>query len=254
MAEDLDLLREYESEAMERIQAMEESLLVLADDPGSVPALNDLFRQAHTLKGNSGFIGFSGVVALCHGLEDALGNIRKTQRRLTTEEVASFFATVDAIKRETSANLDATKKAESGPEATDRGNDLAGDNSTGVVAAVLGQVLVGFPIECVREICLAPRISRVLHSKAWLRGLANVRGEIIPVVNTSVILGFACQKAGRFLVVVENHREMTGVEVDRLIGVRSAGRLDGAADGPLWRGKTGEGAITVISDVHRLCA
>jgi len=253
MAEDADLLREYESEAFERVQAMEESLLTLAREPASIPALNDLFRHVHTVKGNSGFVGFNGVVALCHSLEDTLGGIRKAGRPLTTEEITSFLGTVDSIRRELKASLEVAEKEAANGQLTDTADEQQSLGSSGIVAAFVDQCLVGFPIDSVSEICLLPRIATVLHAKEWLRGLANVRGDIIPVVSLGGVLGVCERKARRFLVVVESHAEKVGIEVDRLVGVRRVTRAGGDVGGAYWRGKIDEGPITILADIHRLC-
>lgn len=49
--------------------------------------------------------------------------------------------------------------------------------------------LVAIPTDVVREILMAPRTSRIPGAPAQVRGVANIRGEVMPVVDLRVRLG-----------------------------------------------------------------
>jgi twitching motility protein PilI len=65
-------------------------------------------------------------------------------------------------------------------------------------------------------------ITRVPGAKAWIRGLANVRGQLLPVVDLRAFLGGGVTTIGRGArVLVANHREVpAGLLVDEVQGFR----------------------------------
>ena len=66
---------------------------------GQVPAerVHELFRSAHSLKGAASSAGVAPVEAVCHRLEDALGQLRDGALRPDSEALEPLFAAVDAI-------------------------------------------------------------------------------------------------------------------------------------------------------------
>lgn len=65
-------------------------------------------------------------------------------------------------------------------------------------------------------------ITRVPGAKAWIRGLANVRGTLLPVVDLRAFLGGGVTSITRGArVLVANHREVpAGLLVDEVQGFR----------------------------------
>lgn len=76
--------------------------------------------------------------------------------------------------------------------------------------------------EDVREVLMPPSVTRVPGSRAWIRGLANVRGQLLPIVDLRSFLGQEeppVNKQNRTLVV--NHEEIpAGLIVDEILGFR----------------------------------
>jgi twitching motility protein PilI len=75
----------------------------------------------------------------------------------------------------------------------------------------------------VREVLMVPSsLTRVPGSKAWIRGLANVRGHLLPVVDLRAFLGAGSGGAGRTArVLVLNDGEFpVGLIVDEVYGFR----------------------------------
>lgn len=48
-----------------------------------------------------------------------------------------------------------------------------------------------FPVDVGREVVAPPTVSRIPNTPSWLRGLANVRGSLVPVVDAAAVLGIA---------------------------------------------------------------
>ncbi|WP_260961290.1 chemotaxis protein CheA [Pseudomonas citri] len=64
------------AEAREQLQAMEESLLQLENDPADDDAIGAIFRAAHTIKGSAGLFGLEPIVSFTHIVEDVLDRLR----------------------------------------------------------------------------------------------------------------------------------------------------------------------------------
>lgn len=74
-----------------------------------------------------------------------------------------------------------------------------------------------------REIMGVPApLTRVPGSREWIRGLANVRGQLLPVIDLRQYLGSGVTQPGRNTrVIVVNHREIpAGLIVDEVLGFR----------------------------------
>lgn len=81
----------------------------------------------------------------------------------------------------------------------------------------------------VREVLPVPeQLTRVPGGKSWLRGIANVRGQLLTVVDLRAFLGAGGSmpdRKGRILVVAS--REVpTGLVVDEVVGFRRFGMDD----------------------------
>lgn len=72
-----ELLEDFHLEARERLDSVEELLLSLAsqDESARRESMNQARRELHTLKGNSGMMGFSELQELAHGMEDRVDEL-----------------------------------------------------------------------------------------------------------------------------------------------------------------------------------
>ncbi|MFB6105663.1 MAG: ATP-binding protein [Halobacteriaceae archaeon] len=92
-----DYLEAFVRESEESITALNNSLLALEDDPDDEEAMEEIFRTAHTLKGNFGAMGFEDASDLAHAVEDLLDAIRSDDLAITPEVMDLVFAGVDEI-------------------------------------------------------------------------------------------------------------------------------------------------------------
>jgi len=86
-----------------------------------------------------------------------------------------------------------------------------------------------------REILGIPAtLARVPGAKSWIRGLANVRGQLLPVVDLRSFLGGGVTPSNRVArVLVANHREVpAGLLVDEVLGFRKFADGDFVGDVP----------------------
>ena len=72
-------------ESHEHLQQLNDGLLSLEDNMEDLSVINDIFRNAHTLKGMSATMGYNKIAELTHEMEDVLDMLRHEQLKLTEE-------------------------------------------------------------------------------------------------------------------------------------------------------------------------
>lgn len=73
------------------------------------------------------------------------------------------------------------------------------------------------PPDAGREVVLPPTVSRLPHLPVWLLGITNVRGMLVPVVDTARALEVEHDaSARRFLMIFNYGKEVFGLLVDGL--------------------------------------
>ncbi|MFH1138978.1 MAG: hybrid sensor histidine kinase/response regulator [Pseudomonadota bacterium] len=85
MIDDRELSSLFEDECRERFQNLDDGLLLLEKNQEDQQVLQDLFREAHSLKGTARMLGLSGLEKTAHAFEDVLGSIKKGEITLTPE-------------------------------------------------------------------------------------------------------------------------------------------------------------------------
>jgi two-component system chemotaxis sensor kinase CheA len=85
-------------ESEEEITKLNNSLLELESDPENREAMDQIFRTAHTLKGNFGAMGFEDASSLAHAMEDLLDEMRDGDMSVTPDVMDLIFRGVDEIE------------------------------------------------------------------------------------------------------------------------------------------------------------
>jgi twitching motility protein PilI len=86
-----------------------------------------------------------------------------------------------------------------------------------------------------REVLGVPTgTTRVPGAKGWIKGLANVRGQLLPVIDLRQFLGSGITPITRNTrIVVVNHREIpAGLLVDEVLGFRRFAESEFTGDAP----------------------
>ncbi|HXW75086.1 MAG TPA: chemotaxis protein CheW [Steroidobacteraceae bacterium] len=86
-----------------------------------------------------------------------------------------------------------------------------------------------------REVLGVPAsTTRVPGAKSWIKGLANVRGQLLPIVDLRQFLGSGVTPITRNTrIVVVNHREIpAGLLVDEVLGFRRFAESEFSGDAP----------------------
>ena len=98
MSDNSEFIAEFLIESSENLDQLDKDLLALEADPADPQRLASVFRTVHTIKGNSGFFGFSKLGAIAHSGEHLLGKLRDGKLRLDGPVAAVLYAMVDAIR------------------------------------------------------------------------------------------------------------------------------------------------------------
>ena len=73
---DADLTELFRDESAQRLDQMDTALLAVESGAAGAETIDSLFRNAHTIKGAAGMLGFDDVRALAHAAEDVLASVR----------------------------------------------------------------------------------------------------------------------------------------------------------------------------------
>ncbi len=87
----------FVAESEEGITELNNALLALESDPEDAEAMDQIFRTAHTLKGNGAAMGYDSVSDLAHELEDLLDEVRAGEIDVTPELMDLLFEGVDYL-------------------------------------------------------------------------------------------------------------------------------------------------------------
>lgn len=102
------------------------------------------------------------------------------------------------------------------------GQMVAGQDAWAGVTVRVGEDRFLIPQDQVREVVELPGYSRVPGARAWLLGVSNVRGELVPVVNLKSLLFDEATSIdlNSRIVVVKHDKAAIGFLVDRVEGLR----------------------------------
>ncbi|MBQ6781134.1 MAG: chemotaxis protein CheA [Treponema sp.] len=93
-----ELLKDYFSEAEQMIDNLESNILAIESDPSNHDAIDEIFRAAHTLKGNSAAVEFTEVAHFAHTMEDLLDEVRSDKVKVNEGIIDVLLNALDMIK------------------------------------------------------------------------------------------------------------------------------------------------------------
>ncbi|MCR5834198.1 MAG: chemotaxis protein CheA [Selenomonadaceae bacterium] len=86
-------------ESHEHLQSLNDGLLGLEDNAEDLSVLNEIFRNAHTLKGMSATMGYNKIAELTHEMEDVLDMLRKEQLSVSGDIIDTLFKCIDSLEQ-----------------------------------------------------------------------------------------------------------------------------------------------------------
>lgn len=99
MIEDQELRALFKTESEEHLQRLDEGLLRLETNPKDWATLEEVFREAHSLKGAAKMLGVIDVEMIAHRFEDVLGAAKRGGTVLSSETIERLYGGLDAIRK-----------------------------------------------------------------------------------------------------------------------------------------------------------
>lgn len=90
-------ISKFQEEATEYLQRLNEGVITLEGDPGNRELIDQMLRDAHTLKGSSRMVGLLEISDVAHKLEDIMVKVRDGGMIYTPDMSDSFFEALDMI-------------------------------------------------------------------------------------------------------------------------------------------------------------
>ncbi|MCL0100766.1 Hpt domain-containing protein, partial [Peptococcaceae bacterium] len=88
----------FMDELEEKLQIINDNLLILEQDVNNQEVLQEIFRAAHTIKGSSGIMGYEKMTKLTHEIENLFDKIRSGEITVTSEMINVLFEALDVLK------------------------------------------------------------------------------------------------------------------------------------------------------------
>jgi two-component system chemotaxis sensor kinase CheA len=92
------IVMEFVVEGNEKADEVEKHLIQLENDPNSKESLAKVFRAVHTIKGATGFLGFTKLCALAHSGEGLLVLLRDGVLVTNSDITGALLSLVDAMR------------------------------------------------------------------------------------------------------------------------------------------------------------
>jgi len=93
-----ELTREFLIESQEGLDRMERCLTELEERPKDAGLIGEIFRAVHTIKGTTGFLGFTRLEKLAHAGENLLGMLREGKLVADRPIVTGLLALLDGLR------------------------------------------------------------------------------------------------------------------------------------------------------------
>ncbi|MFH1563243.1 MAG: hybrid sensor histidine kinase/response regulator [Nitrospirota bacterium] len=91
-------IAKFKEETDERLNNLNKGLLNLEENSENDALLNEVFREAHTLKGSAKMVGLNHINRIAHQMEDLLGRVKERQLKLTPQINDLLFECIDSIR------------------------------------------------------------------------------------------------------------------------------------------------------------
>jgi purine-binding chemotaxis protein CheW len=105
-----------------------------------------------------------------------------------------------------------------------------------VLLVPVGPDLYAVPMDGVREVVRAPLLTRLPTAPALILGLFNLRGEIVPLLDTPALMGLSRLPGWSFAAVVRSSLGPAGLAATALPESATLGEPVGASEAPATAG------------------
>lgn len=90
-------ISKFQEEAQDLLQRLNEGVITLEAEPKNAELIDEMLRNAHTLKGSSRMVGLIEISDIAHRLEDIMVKLRDGEMSYTPELTDHFFEALDMI-------------------------------------------------------------------------------------------------------------------------------------------------------------
>lgn len=98
MSMESDILKDFLAESKENLELLDQQFVELEQDPENADLIKSIFRTIHTIKGTSGFFGFTTLEGIAHFAEDILSKLRDGVIKVNEDIASMLLKAVDHIK------------------------------------------------------------------------------------------------------------------------------------------------------------
>ena len=117
----------------------------------------------------------------------------------------------------------------------------------------IGEDTYAVPIELAREVVMAPVVTALPTAPAAVLGVCNVRGEIIPVFDTGVVLGLGAMATFTAVALLETTLGPVGLAITEIGGSVELGEAVAVTEAPGTMGAYVAGTkLAVLIDIEAL--
>lgn len=88
----------FVAESVEGLERAEQYLIAAEANPDRIELLDEIFRVAHTVKGNASALDFPELSGFAHVLEDLLDAVRKHELAISRDVISLLLHAVDALR------------------------------------------------------------------------------------------------------------------------------------------------------------
>ncbi|HTE60812.1 MAG TPA: chemotaxis protein CheA [Solirubrobacteraceae bacterium] len=259
------------AEGREHLQELNLSVVRIEEQPDDPETVDEIFRIAHSLKGMSATMGFAGMAALTHEMEDVFELLRQRKDGLGREAVTVLLRCLDALSEAVDAiEADGTEQIVPEPliaelrglvrdRTPDQSADRTGEPADAVappVEAVLGRRVVRVDVQLADDVQMpAVRAYMVLSALAE-------KGELVSSAPTQEnVEAFEGREVHAWLATEEAEEDLMAFAgaVPDVSAVQAAVEVpEPERDGsnpvaqPAGRVHASKGAATVRVDAERL--
>lgn len=100
MNDDFDysaFIGQFVTECQEHLEVMNADLLSLEEEPDNTDTLDEIVREAHTIKGAAKMMGAEEIANIAHRMEDLLGEVREKRASMGGDLVDALFKGFDGL-------------------------------------------------------------------------------------------------------------------------------------------------------------
>lgn len=212
------------AESEEGLERTEQHLIAAETDPGNLELLDEMFRVAHTLKGNASALDFPELAGFAHVIEDLLEALRKHELAISREVISLLLHGVDALRSLVPAAAEGNDRLNSSHQELKKAiaSHAAGMKTAELASDQVSSPTASSPNAVPGSVSLGARNRTLRVDTDKLDHMLNLTGEIAIAQGRlrRMIEDLKTDAGRRFLEV---HREIEGLHKslqEQVMGVR----------------------------------